>query len=191
MPQDVFPGALAKLTIANIPEPLDGAKFEVRAQYNPKELQVTQPIGWTEHEGLDVPASAGRVMEFGGMKAASMQVELLFDDVETFGTPAAKPVMKAIDTLKKLASVQDPHSPDEALRRPYYCVVSWGDHGMPKFRCVIESLTIKYLMFSKNGDILRASVTIALKEADRVKLAQAESAKNRARAQQKQARKSA
>jgi hypothetical protein len=63
--------------------------------------------------------------------------------------------------------VLDPTSPDETLRRPHMCVVTWGT-TVPTFKCVIESLSVKYTMFSDQGVPLRATCTVKLKEADTV-----------------------
>jgi hypothetical protein len=46
-------------------------------------------------------------------------------------------------------------------------VVSWGG-ALPKFECVIESLSTKYTMFSSEGMLLRATCTVKLKEAHAV-----------------------
>ena len=54
----------------------------------------------------------------------------------------------------------------EEERRPHHCIVTWGDGGLPRFDCVIESLSIKYTMFSEAGIPLRATCTVKLKEAD-------------------------
>ena len=174
MATDLFLGATEKLTIASVytEYPKD---LIVRAQYNPRELQISQPIGWNEHESLEGQHAANIVMEFGGVKASSMQVELLFDGVENQGKIGSKhddpSVVGQIAMLKQLASVKDAHSPDPELRRPYWCLVTWGTKGVPPFRCVIESLTTKYLMFARDGQVLRASCTVGLKEADMVQLA--------------------
>ena len=47
-------------------------------------------------------------------------------------------------------------------------MVSWGGAKLPNFECVIESLSIKYSMFSSEGDPLRATATVKLKEAQAV-----------------------
>ena len=44
----MFKGAQSKLSIASLEESF--THLVVHAQYNPKELQVAQPIGWTERE---------------------------------------------------------------------------------------------------------------------------------------------
>jgi hypothetical protein len=49
-------------------------------------------------------------------------------------------------------------------------VATWGA-TVEKFRCVIESLSTKYTMFSDDGVPLRATCTVKLKEADVVSMA--------------------
>jgi hypothetical protein len=173
MPDNYFRGSMAKLRIASV-EP--ATELWVEAQYNPKELSVTQPIGWTEHDNLKGQGATEVLMEFGAVKAQTMQIELLFDGVETNGIAGRFSVMQNIRGLQELAAVRDPHASDEELRRPHFCVVTWGTSvasAMPPFRCVIESLTTKYLVFSANGDVLRATCTIGVKEADRVRMVRA------------------
>lgn len=187
----MFLGATAKLTIASVDvrAPKD---LVVKAQYNPKELQITQPVGWREHESLEGQLTTNIVMEFGGMKASSMQVELLFDGAENQGKIGQREgdpdVTDMIAMLKVLASVRDPYSSESKLRCPWQCLVTWGT-GDPRsaeahrgymrpFRCVIESLTTKYLMFARDGRVLRASCTVGLKEAEVVEVARP---KNRVR----------
>ena len=43
-----------------------------------------------------------------------------------------------------------------------------------KFKCVIEQISTKYTMFSSGGAPLRATVTLKLKEAERVSMAPAD-----------------
>jgi hypothetical protein len=43
-----------------------------------------------------------------------------------------------------------------------------SDH---RFKCVIESISTKYTMFMPDGTPLRATVTLKLKEAERVTMA--------------------
>jgi hypothetical protein len=54
------------------------------------------------------------------------------------------------------------------MRRPHQCVVAWGGRGLPSFQCVFEALSTKYTMFSSDGEPLRATCTVKLKEAHAV-----------------------
>jgi hypothetical protein len=42
---------------------------------------------------------------------------------------------------------------------------------IPPFDGVIETLSVRYLMFSENGVPLRATVSLRIKEADRITMA--------------------
>lgn len=165
-----FVATSTKLTIASLD---DGTKVE--AMYNPKELQVDRSIPWAKPPATNKTSNTSQPgeirLEFTGAEGRTMQVELLFDGFETNGATPKGTVAGSIADLETLASVRDPGSPDDDKRRPHRCVVSWGQRGLPSFRCVIESLSVKYQMFSDEGLPLRATATVKLKEADVVNLA--------------------
>lgn len=160
-----FAPARAKLWIGSLDQP----GIEIRAQYNPKELQVDKQIKWEPHKGKESRTGDARKenskqadLEFNGAPTRSLTVELLFDGYE-----AGRSIQGEIAILEELSSATDPESPNEALRRPHHCVVAWGDaqEGMRPFRCVIESLGVKYSMWNSNGVPLRATCTVKLTEA--------------------------
>jgi hypothetical protein len=138
--------------------------IQVDAQYNPKELQVDKTVPWQKKSQANkTTQGTGTIqLEFSGAEGRSLTLELLFDGFETKSSVAGK-----VETLNTMASVLDPTSPDETLRRPHMCVVTWGT-TVPTFKCVIESLSVKYTMFSDQGVPLRATCTVKLKEADTV-----------------------
>lgn len=147
----------------------------VVAQYNPKELQIDQTVPWQKNSQPNNSPDAGIQLEFTGAEGRSMSLELLFDGYETGdGALAGQPgmtVSKAIANLNKLASPRTPGSSDENERRPHHCVVVWGSTVPDKsFQCVIESLSVKYTMFSAQGDPLRATCTVKVKEANSVRM---------------------
>jgi hypothetical protein len=171
-----FTGARKKLTIGSI----DDNDLQVTAQYNPKELQIDKPVPWAKHDVLgnrtaraakaDAIASRGHMhLEFAGSESRTMSVDLMFDGFET-----NESIMPQLEIIEQMASVQDATSSDEDLRRPHRCVVSWGDRGMRPFRCVIEGVSTKFLVFDTNGVPLRAVCTVKLKEADIVQTSAAE-----------------
>jgi hypothetical protein len=130
-------------------------------------------VPWTKVNQANQSNDKGIHLEFTGAEGRSMSVELLFDGYEANGSYPGGTVLGSIQNLEKLASVIDPSSTDENKRRPHLCVVTWGAGGMPSFRCVIESLSTKYTMFSTDGAVLRATCTVKLKEADVVSMASA------------------
>jgi len=143
-----FEPARVKLSIGSLDDP----SLAVHAQYNPKEVQLKRTVPWTDHKK--------EIVEFGGTKPRAMSVELLFDGFEQH-----RSIQPQLDVLERLATVRGhARDNDPALQRPHWCVVAWGD-AMPKLRCVIESVTVKYSMFSDDGTPLRAVATVELKEA--------------------------
>lgn len=80
-----FAAPRAKLWIGS----LDNPRLELRAQYNPKELQIDKQIKWEPHKGKESRSSAARMenskqadLEFNSAPTRSMSVELLFDGYE-------------------------------------------------------------------------------------------------------------
>jgi phage protein U len=145
----------------------------VNAQFNPKELQIDKSVPWQKHNKAN---ANGLQLEFTGAEGREMTLELFFDSFEKPALGRPGPDVKGqVALLEKLASVRDPDSTDDAKRRPHHCVVAWGDAGIPKFQCVIESLSTKYSMFKSDGTPVRCTVSIKLKEAERLSMAKAPS----------------
>ncbi len=138
--------------------------ISVDAQYNPKELQVDLSVPWQPNPQSNKSPEKGIQLEFTGAQGRTMSLELTFDGYENNQSIAGK-----VATLNTMASVISPGDPDENKRRPHRCVVTWGA-TVPNFRCVIESLSTKYTMFSDKGVPLRATCTVKLKEADVVSM---------------------
>jgi hypothetical protein len=162
---------LSKLAICSIDVP----SLRVTAQYNPSELVIEQPIGWTDHLPANNQKATGGWTEFSGMKPRTLKLELLFDGAEHDGLLADDAdsiyVADAVLRLAELAAVRDPSAKQAELRRPHFCVVAWSDadqKGVAPFRCVIETLVTKYSMFARSGRVLRATCSVSLKEADRL-----------------------
>jgi Contractile injection system tube protein len=172
-----FGHAMARFRIGSVDDP----KLHVAAQYNPREIAITQPIGWAVHEPVRKQTNDEMYQEFVGTKPQTVQVELLFDFENSKHS-----VMEQVAKLKKLAAVRDPHSTEKDLCRPHFCVATWSErapdssghdpdgerHGdMPALRCVIDSLATKYQMFSSTGQVMRATCTVSLREANLLGLA--------------------
>jgi hypothetical protein len=166
-----FSQPTAKLTLAS----KDVPSIRVEAQYNPKELQVDQTVPWKKPDSANQTGggeSGGggsaqpMTLEFTGAEGRTMTVEFLFDGYEKAGRTVD--VAGQVAKLQQLASVRNPTEKDETKRRPHQCVISWGGAKLPNFECVIESLSIKYTMFSSSGEPLRATATVKLKEAQAV-----------------------
>lgn len=174
-----FQPAAEKFTISSIDEPTDS--FTVEAQFNPRELSLERSSGWAPHNTTDKgnkQSDGAMHLEFGGPQPRGLVVDLLFDGVENNGMmPNGWTVMNMVDTLEVLATIREPGSTKEAMKRPHLCVAVWGQDGMRPFRCVIESVTTKFQMFSTTGKVLRATCTIKLKEADVLGILKSENTK--------------
>ena len=140
----------------------DDTTLTVDAQYNPKELQIDKSVPWQKKSQANKSTETGIQLEFTGAEGRTMSLELLFDGYEK-----KQSVAPQVEMLNTMASVWKPGSDKETERRPHLCVVKWGA-TIPKFTCVIESLSTKYTMFSDAGVPLRATCTVKLKEADTV-----------------------
>jgi hypothetical protein len=153
------------VSIGTVDHAPDFPAIEVKAQYNPKELSVEFAVPWNVNPQSNKAPQKGIQLEFTGAQGRSMSLELTFDGYETNTS-----VADSIRDLHKMASVKKAGDADENKRRPYMCVVTWGD-TVQNFRCVIESLSTKYTMFSETGVPLRATCIVKLKEADVLSMA--------------------
>jgi len=164
----------ARLSIGSLDDP----DLSVDAQYNPKELQLDRPVPWAKHN-VNVEGSSAQArkenqdaakadrgllhLEFTGSESRTLVLYLLFDDAET--EKDKRTIERNIAMLDQMARVMDPFSAQEDRRRPHFCVVSFGN-TLQRFRCVIESLSVKFTMFDREGDPHRATCTMKRKEAD-------------------------
>jgi len=123
------------------------------ACFNPKDLQVSKQVPWSEHAGkTDLPA-----LEYTKGSPMELSLELLFDTYES-----REDVYQAyIAPLQSVTQVVD-----EATRRPPMCLFLWG--VFPSFMGVITSLQVKYTMFLANGRPVRATCQVTLKQAERL-----------------------
>lgn len=171
----------AKFAIASLDEP--GQALTVYAQFNPKELTISRPVPWGDAGeaggGNSGSNKAGIEKQFTGAKGRSLTVELLFDETEKKLRDGK--IVENIGKLEKLASVREPKSKTEEMRRPHWCIATWGSVLKEKtdaaaFRCVIEQIDTKYEMFDAQGNPLRARCTLKLTEATSVSTKKADAA---------------
>jgi hypothetical protein len=154
-----------KISIASLDD-----NTSVTAQYNPKELQIDKSVPWSKVNQANNANTQGIHLEFTGAEGRTMSVELFFDGFEPNGNTVN--VAQKVKDLETLASVIQPGAVKEDLRRPHRCLVKYGK-TIDSFRCVIESLSTKYMMFDDGGNPLRATCTVKLKEADVVSMGKA------------------
>ena len=140
---------MAKLRITAVEGQHRGEVLE--AQVNPRAIQLDRAVTWQRQ-----PQKGPADLEFERVESAQMAFELLFDDVES-----SVSVQPQLDKLREFSSV------DDDLHRPPKVTVSWGSGAgvMPTFTGVIESVGVRYAMFSESGVPLRATADVKLKEA--------------------------
>jgi hypothetical protein len=162
-----------KLTIGSLDDP----SLTVRAQYNPKDIQIDRAVPWTTNNVRDNRPSHLRIgsateAEYVGATPRTMTIELLFDRYEVVPTDwsQTRSIEPLVEMLDEMACVRNPELVPDDMRRPHHCVVAWGAgsacQGMRSFRCVIESLSVKYSMFDRDGTPVRATCTVKLREAN-------------------------
>lgn len=131
---------------------LEGAKSEVTAQFNPKELQVDKTVSWT-------PVSSHREdpeQEFKEPQSSNLTVTLYFDTYETKGDVYEK----YVKGLEKMVLM------DSSLGRPPLVLFCWGKL---QFKGVVESLGQKYTMFLEDGTRCRCEVGFKMRSASDAK----------------------
>ncbi|HLL25149.1 MAG TPA: hypothetical protein VK427_23605 [Kofleriaceae bacterium] len=150
------------MTIGSCDEP----DLEVVTHYNPKELDLAKQATWKDINEINQRTARRENdvldLEYTGTPGRTLALELVFDCYEDKEVESIEPV---ITRLMKMASPRDESSTEPDMRRPHLCVVAWGDRDIGNFRCVIESIAVKYTMFSRAGRAVRATVQLKLKEA--------------------------
>jgi hypothetical protein len=130
----------------------------VEAQFNPKEISIDKSVPWQ----LQKTKGPGD-LQFSSANPKTMSFELMFD-----GFASGSSIQNGIGMLHRLTDI------DANLKRPPKVKVVWGTEGapdmMPTFEGVIESIGVKYTMFDGHGMPLRATVSMRLVEARKLKV---------------------
>ena len=146
---------LVKCSLINVDE-----HVTIQALFNPKEISIDKSVPWQKHKSSrgDNP-----LMEFTGAQPAKLSVELFFDTYEDDDKNVYDRYIKKLEELTKVKS-------DEADedKRPPMCIFEWGTK-FPKFKGVVESLSVKYTMFLPDGTPCRATAAIKMTQASRAK----------------------
>ena len=120
--------------------------------FNPKEYSVSKSVQWEPHKapGHNVP-----IQQFTSGNPSVLNVELFFDTYEE-----KSDVRKAhTDKIMQLALI------DVEKHRPPLVMFQWGGF---KFKGVVESLNLRFIMFLPDGAPCRATANVSIKEAETV-----------------------
>lgn len=145
--------------MSNVPQPLKcvirnlDTNAEVAAYFNPKELSIDKKVPWNKHKSTK---ANNPVLEFTDAEPKDLSVELLFDGYEK-KVDVYETYVKKLEEFTKIIIEK---------KRPPMVIFLWGK--FPSFMGVIESLQTKYTMFLANGKPVRATVTLKIKQADKL-----------------------
>lgn len=148
---------LEKLKILAFSDPerkQSAGMFEV--MFNPASYTQTHIIPWTQQLGMN---SSGQTLHYVGSFSGTLSLSLVLDGTgvdELDGTTSERKSVK-----ERIQDFFDTtlHYNGE-IHEPYYLCVEWGSL---KFLCRLATTTIKYTAFERNGDPLRAELTVLLR----------------------------
>lgn len=132
-------------------------------QYNPTDMSMSEKA---TYKASQEHTQSRPKLEFEKGDATQLKMKLIFDasdeiktggNVDTAYVQELRSFLTAIDTGETTNEGKKIYKPPE-------CDFIWGDF---KFEGVIESVKVKYLMFSTAGAPVRAEVDVALKERHR------------------------
>jgi hypothetical protein len=122
-----------------------------RAMLNPTELSFSRRNRYeaTASAGVSAPQQS-----YGGGEPDSVQIDLLLDG--TGAVPTDTTVGQKLDALLELTRFQG------ETHQPYYVHAHWGRFS---FRGVLTQADVTYSLFDRDGEPLRATVKLTMKEA--------------------------
>jgi hypothetical protein len=141
----------------------------IEVQFNPTEMTFSKgaQIAEIAIPGIDTP-----IQQFVRGQAEKLTLELFFDTTESGMDAGATSVTTLTDRFYSLVKMQsDAHAPP-------VCSFAWNGPSFPganlptpyehqkrlDFRCIVESVSQKFTLFSPQGIPLRATLTVALRE---------------------------
>lgn len=138
-------------------------RAEVEASISPSEIVYEKHVPWQRHKRS---TGDNPLLEFKRAEAARLYVELTFD---VSGDSKANVYESHVKVLEQMTLV-DKRTGDLEDKRPPLCHFSWGD-AFPKFKGVIENLSVRYEQFREDGSPERALCSITMRQAGSVKAA--------------------
>ena len=125
----------------------------------------TNPEQYTQNYKVELDTSRGQGNQGTDLKFKSTAPEQLKLDFILDGTKTIEgygyPKMTVTEQVKKLLEVVYDMSGE--IHQPHYLKVLWGENGFTTkphaFDCILGNLDINYLLFSRNGEPLRAKIS--------------------------------
>ncbi len=119
----------------------------INVLFNPSDYSIDRGASFAE---LQVPGLATPILQFVRGEAQILSVELYFDR-----TNSRLNVESDLLELRKLIEI------DSELHAPPVCQFNWGTTS---FQGVVTSMKEKFTLFDESGRVLRARVTLSLKQ---------------------------
>ena len=141
--------------------------FEV--QFNPTEMTLAKSAQLAE---IGIPGIDAPIQQFVRGQAEKLTVELFFDTTDSGMNAQATSVTTLTDKFYSLVKI------NSETHAPPVCQFAWNDPSFPganlpanyaqqkrlSFRCIVESVSQKFTLFSPQGIPLRATLTVTLRE---------------------------
>ncbi|WP_199322288.1 LysM peptidoglycan-binding domain-containing protein [Leptolyngbya sp. FACHB-321] len=182
-------GKLEKLTIMPLDKKLQKIKGlePIEVLFNPTALSIAKPVNWREAQATpngsssssasssstpDASATSRKLnapeIQFGGGGSRTLTLELLFDVTEPVDIKGQKQEFKDVRMLtNKIVNLTRFRRIDNKEEDPPVCRLSWGEtlsgSDFP-FDGVITNLTQNFTLFGKQGNPLRATLSIQFRE---------------------------
>ena len=151
----------AKLRIHNPPagdgtEP-GGLMKEVRFQFNPAQLELSQSANW-QYSPAVATRSAAKV-EFLGSEQQSLSLEIFLDASDD---PGSDRVREDVETLFSCLRPAPSSLPDRSS--PPWVIFEWGRFSTVGFVAYVRQVSASYTLFSPTGAPIRATCQVSLEE---------------------------
>jgi Contractile injection system tube protein/LysM domain len=156
--------SLQKLTITyeDANGKFDNPANRIEAQFNPEKYSLTKGVHFAE---IDIPGLGSPILQFVRGLDEKITLELFYD------TTDSGMVNKPRDVRQKTVKIYDLLKINSATHAPPRCKLSWGDGGqLFSFgsslnpRCVVESVSEEFNLFSPSGIPLRAKLNVTFRE---------------------------
>jgi nucleoid-associated protein YgaU len=129
--------------------------YEIKFQFNPKELSLTKNAKWAREAQRNAKKSGPP--EFKGSDPCKLALEMFLDATDTMGDEVVKKVEQLFSCC-----VATEDSRQHLKGSPPWIVFTWG--GMTGFPAYMASVTAKYTLFTPAGTPVRAVCTVNLEE---------------------------
>jgi len=149
-------------TVKMIIKGFDDPKFDTPTDVEPFKVHVN-PESYTQsvdlgYSGMQEPGSSGKASKYNHTDVQTQSFDLLLDRTGALGNEPDKEsgIYGDIDHFKKLAVDYS-----GKIHKPRYLIISWGTLN---FKCQLQSLSIEYKLFNREGVPLRGVLKTRFRE---------------------------